>query len=361
MSTANELRQGFLDYFKGHGHAIVPSSSLIPQADPTLLFTNAGMVQFKGVFLGEDRRAYTRAASSQKCIRAGGKHNDLENVGHTGRHHTFFEMLGNFSFGDYFKGEAIHFAWEYLTRVVHLSPERLWVTVYKEDDESYAVWEKKVKIPAARLVKCGEADNFWQMADTGPCGPCSEIHYDQGPGVPGDPFPNGEGDRVMELWNLVFMQYHRDEKGTLHPLPKPSIDTGMGLERLAAGVQGKTSNYDSDLFQPIIRAVAEMARKRYGASADDDRAMCVIADHLRAIAFMIAEGLLPSNEGRGYVLRRILRRAGRYGRALGFHEPFFFKLVGVVAKTMGDVFSEVRAKQKTIEETIRREEEAFNK
>ena len=313
MPTANELRQGFLDYFKGHGHAIVPSSSLIPQADPTLLFTNAGMVQFKGVFLGEERRAYTRAASSQKCIRAGGKHNDLENVGHTGRHHTFFEMLGNFSFGDYFKEEAIHYAWEYLTRVVHLSPERLWVTVYKEDDEAYTVWEKKVKIPAARLVKCGEADNFWQMADTGPCGPCSEIHYDQGPGVPGDPFPNGEGDRVIELWNLVFMQYHRDEKGMLHPLPRPSIDTGMGLERLAAVVQGKTSNYDSDLFQPIIRAIGEMARKRYGASADDDRAMRVIADHLRAIAFMIAEGLLPSNEGRGYVLRRILRRAARYG------------------------------------------------
>src|SRR2546425_980474 len=289
MPTANDLRQGFLDYFKGHGHAIVPSSSLIPQADPTLLFTNAGMVQFKGVFLGEERRAYTRAASSQKCIRAGGKHNDLENVGHTGRHHTFFEMLGNFSFGDYFKEEAIDLAWEYLTRVVKLSPERLWVTVYKEDDEAYAIWAKKIKIPASRIVKCGEKDNFWQMADTGPCGPCAEIHYDQGPGVPGDPFPNGEGDRVIELWNLVFMQYHRDEKGALHPLPKPSIDTGMGLERLAAVVQGKTSNYDSDLFQPLIRAIGEMARKRYGASADDDRAMCVIADHLRAIAFIVAE------------------------------------------------------------------------
>src|SRR3989441_982854 len=289
MPTANDLRQGFLDYFQGHGHAIVPSSSLIPQADPTLLFTNAGMVQFKGVFLGEEHRAYTRAASSQKCIRAGGKHNDLENVGHTGRHHTFFEMLGNFSFGDYFKEEAIDLAWEYLTRVVKLSPERLWVTVYKEDDEAYAIWAKKIKIPASRIVKCGEKDNFWQMADTGPCGPCAEIHYDQGPGVPGDPFPNGEGDRVIELWNLVFMQYHRDEKGALHPLPKPSIDTGMGLERLAAVVQGKTSNYDSDLFQPLIRAIGEMARKRYGASADDDRAMCVIADHLRAIAFIVAE------------------------------------------------------------------------
>ena len=361
MPTANELRQGFLDYFKGHGHAIVPSSSLIPQADPTLLFTNAGMVQFKSVFLGEEHRAYTRAASSQKCIRAGGKHNDLENVGHTGRHHTFFEMLGNFSFGDYFKEEAIHFAWEYLTHVVHLSPERLWVTVYKEDDEAYTVWEKQVKIPAARLVKCGEADNFWQMADTGPCGPCSEIHYDQGPGVSGDPFPNGEGDRVMELWNLVFMQYHRDEKGTLHPLPRPSIDTGMGLERLAAVVQGKTSNYDSDLFKPIIRAVGEMARKRYGASADDDRAMCVIADHLRAIAFMIAEGLLPSNEGRGYVLRRILRRAARYGRLLGLGPdgPFLHRLTEPVIDLMKGPYPELERARTTIDQVTKAEEERF--
>ncbi|TLY45831.1 MAG: alanine--tRNA ligase [Nitrospirae bacterium] len=361
MPTANELRQGFLDYFKGHGHAIVPSSSLIPQADPTLLFTNAGMVQFKGVFLGEERRAYTRAASSQKCIRAGGKHNDLENVGHTGRHHTFFEMLGNFSFGDYFKEEAIHYAWEYLTRVVHLSPERLWVTVYKEDDEAYTVWEKKVKIPAARLVKCGEADNFWQMADTGPCGPCSEIHYDQGPGVPGDPFPNGEGDRVIELWNLVFMQYHRDEKGMLHPLPRPSIDTGMGLERLAAVVQGKTSNYDSDLFQPIIRAIGEAARKRYGASADDDRAMRVIADHLRAIAFMIAEGLLPSNEGRGYVLRRILRRAARYGRllGLGLDGPFLNRLTAPVIDLMKGPYPELERARTTIDQVTKAEEERF--
>src|SRR5437867_2731490 len=361
MPTANELRQGFLDYFKGHGHAIVPSSSLIPQADPTLLFTNAGMVQFKSVFLGEERRAYTRAASSQKCIRAGGKHNDLENVGHTGRHHTFFEMLGNFSFGDYFKEEAIHFAWEYLTRVVHLSPERLWVTVYKEDDEADAIWEKKVKIPAARLLKCGEADNFWQMADTGPCGPCSEIHYDQGPNVPGDAFPNGEGDRVIEIWNLVFMQYHRDEKGKLHPLPRPSIDTGMGLERLAAVVQGKTSNYDSDLFRPIIRAVAETARKRYGASADDDRAMCVIADHLRAIVFMIAEGLLPSNEGRGYVLRRILRRAARYGRllGLGLEGPFLHRLTAPVIDLMKGAYPELERARTTIDQVTQAEEERF--
>jgi len=233
MPTANDLRQGFLDYFQGHGHAIVPSSSLIPQADPTLLFTNAGMVQFKGVFLGEERRAYTRAASSQKCIRAGGKHNDLENVGHTSRHHTFFEMLGNFSFGDYFKGEAIDLAWEYLSRVVKLSPERLWVTVYKEDDEAYAIWQKK--IPAARIVKCGEQDNFWQMADTGPCGPCSEIHYDQGPGVPGDPFPNGEGDRVIELWNLVFMQYHRDEKGAFRGRPATTTPTSSSRSSVRSG------------------------------------------------------------------------------------------------------------------------------
>src|SRR5216117_3948808 len=359
MPTANDLRQGFLDYFKGHGHAIVPSSSLIPQADPTLLFTNAGMVQFKGVFLGEERRAYTRAASSQKCIRAGGKHNDLENVGHTSRHHTFFEMLGNFYFGDYFKGEAIDLAWEYLSRVVKLSPERLWVTVYKEDDEAYAIWQKK--IPAARIVKCGEQDNFWQMADTGPCGPCSEIHYDQGPGVPGDPFPNGEGDRVMELWNLVFMQYHRDEKGTLHPLPRPSIDTGMGLERLAAVVQGKTSNYESDLFQPIIRAIGEMAHKQYGASADDDRPMRVIADHLRAIVFLIAEGILPSNEGRGYVLRRILRRAGRYGRllGLGLDGAFLHRLTSPVIDLMKGPYPELGRVRTTIEQVTKAEEERF--
>src|SRR5881396_919430 len=359
MPTANELRQGFLDYFKGHGHAIVPSSSLIPQADPTLLFTNAGMVQFKGVFLGEERRAYTRAASSQKCIRAGGKHNDLENVGHTARHHTFFEMLGNFSFGDYFKGEAIDLAWEYLTRVVKLSPERLWVTVYKEDDEAYAIWQKK--IPAARIVKCGEQDNFWQMADTGPCGPCAEIHYDQGSGVSGDPFPNGKGDRVMEIWNLVFMQYHRDEKGMLHPLPRPSIDTGMGLERLAAVVQGKTSNYDSDLFQPIIRAIGEMSRKRYGASADDDRPMRVIADHLRAIVFLIAEGILPSNEGRGYVLRRILRRAGRYGRllGLGLDGAFLHRLTSPVIDVMKGPYPELGRARTTIEQVTKAEEERF--
>jgi len=263
MPTANELRQGFLDYFKRHGHATVPSSSLIPQADPTLLFTNAGMVQFKSVFLGEETRPYRRAASSQKCIRAGGKHNDLENVGYTSRHHTFFEMLGNFSFGDYFKDDAIGFAWEYLTKTVHLAPDRLWVTVFREDDKAFSLWEK-IGVPAARIMRCGEKDNFWQMAETGPCGPCSEIHYDQGSAVPGDAVPNGDGDRVIEIWNLVFMQFHRDDTGTLHPLPKPSIDTGMGLERLAAVVQGKTNNYDSDLF---IRSSARLRAWRESGMA----------------------------------------------------------------------------------------------
>lgn len=361
MPTANELRQGFLDYFKGQGHAIVPSASLIPQADPTLLFTNSGMVQFKGVFLGDERRSYNRAVSSQKCIRAGGKHNDLENVGHTGRHHTFFEMLGNFSFGDYFKEDAIRFGWDYLTRVVNLSPERLWVTVFKDDDEAHAMWEHAIGVPAARIVRCGEKDNFWQMADTGPCGPCSEIHYDQGPGVPGDATPNGAGDRVLEIWNLVFMQYHRDEQGALHPLPKPSIDTGMGLERLAAVAQGKTTNYDSDLFQPIIRAIEEQARTRYGASADGDRAMRVIADHLRALAFMVADGILPSNEGRGYVLRRILRRAGRYGRLLGIglDGPCLYRLTDSVIDEMTGAYPELARARTTIGHVTKAEEERF--
>jgi len=358
MPTGHDLRQGFLDYFHQHGHTIVPSSSLIPQADPTLLFTNAGMVQFKGVFLGEEQREYARAASSQKCLRAGGKHNDLENVGYTGRHHTFFEMLGNFSFGDYFKEEAIHFGWEYLTAVLQLPKDRLWATVYQEDDEAYGLWEK-MGVPSSRILRCGEKDNFWQMAETGPCGPCSEIHYDQGAGVAGDAVPNGAGDRVMEIWNLVFMQYHRDEQGTLHPLPKPSIDTGMGLERLAAVVQGKTTNYDSDLFRPIIRAVEELAHRPYGTSEDEDRAMRVIADHLRAISFMIADGILPSNEGRGYVLRRILRRAGRYGRLLGLEGPFLYKLTDVVIAEMKAAYPELERTKSTILHVTNAEEERF--
>ncbi len=360
MPSANDLRQGFLDYFKEHGHAIIPSSSLIPQADPTLLFANAGMVQFKGVFLGEETRAYTRAASSQKCIRAGGKHNDLENVGFTGRHHTFFEMLGNFSFGDYFKEDAIRFAWEYLTDVVRLPKDRLWATVYREDDEACALWEK-IGIPSSRIMRCDEKDNFWQMADTGPCGPCSEIHYDQGSSVPGDAVPNGAGDRVIEIWNLVFMQYHRDDRGTLIPLPRPSIDTGMGLERLTAVVQGKTTNYDTDLFQPIIRAIEGMAGRRYGASTDDDRAMRVIADHVRAIAFMVADGVLPSNEGRGYVLRRILRRAGRYGRLLGIgiENPFLYRLTESVVGEMKGAYPELERTRATIGHVTQAEEERF--
>lgn len=359
-APAHELRQGFLQYFVENGHTSVPSSSLIPQADPTLLFTNAGMNQFKRVFLGEETRPYRRAVSSQKCVRAGGKHNDLENVGHTARHHTFFEMLGNFSFGDYFKEEAIRLAWIYLTEVVGLRKDRLWATVFREDDEAFALWEK-VGMPASRICRFGERDNFWQMGESGPCGPCSEIHYDQGPNVPGDDFPNGEGDRVLEIWNLVFMQYNKDAQGQRYPLPKPSIDTGMGLERLAAVVQGKTSNYDSDLFQPVIRVIEEVSGKRYGASLQDDRAFRVIADHLRAITFTVAEGILPSNEGRGYVLRRILRRAGRYGRLLGLGQdgPFLCRLTDSVVSVMKDAYPELEPAGETVRQVTEAEEDRF--
>jgi alanyl-tRNA synthetase len=356
--TANELRRGFIRYFAGHGHTVVPSSPLIPQADPTLLFTNAGMNQFKRVFLGEEHRAYTRAVTAQKCVRAGGKHNDLENVGYTGRHHTFFEMLGNFSFGDYFKADAIHFGWDYLTNVVGLPKDRLWVTVFRDDDEAFALWEK-IGVPASRVVCSGEEDNFWQMGDTGPCGPCSEIHYDQGPDVPGDDVPNGEGDRVIEIWNLVFMQYDRDARGTLAPLPRPSIDTGMGLERLAAVAQGVHSNYESDLFRPILDAIGKQTGRRYGGRAHDDRSMRVIADHLRATAFLIADGVVPSNEGRGYVLRRILRRAARHGRLLGAGEPFLHELTATVVDLMGGAYPELRAAAKTIAQATQDEEERF--
>jgi len=307
-NSTQELRQAFIRYFEQHGHQAVPSSALIPQADPTLLFTNAGMNQFKRVFLGEEIRAYNRAVTVQKCLRAGGKHNDLENVGYTRRHHTFFEMLGNFSFGDYFKEDAIRFGWEFLTQTVGLAKDRIWVTIFRDDDEADQLW-KKIGIPASRIVRCGEKDNFWQMGDTGPCGPCSELHFDQGPSVPGDGRPNGEGDRVIEIWNLVFMQYNRDATGKLHPLPRPSIDTGMGLERLAAVAQGVYSNYDSDVFTPLLSAVAGRAEVRYGEQEQTDRSMRVVADHLRAITFLMADGVLPSNEGRGYVLRRILPRA----------------------------------------------------
>ena len=355
---AQELRQAFIRYFERHGHQAVPSSALIPQADPTLLFTNAGMNQFKRVFLGEESRPYARAVSVQKCLRAGGKHNDLENVGYTRRHHTFFEMLGNFSFGDYFKEDAIVFGWEFLTKTVGLSKDRMWVTIFREDEEADVLW-RKIGVSPSRIVRCGEKDNFWQMADVGPCGPCSEIHFDQGTSVPGDDRPNGEGDRVIEIWNLVFMQFNRDATGTLNLLPKPSIDTGMGLERLAAVAQGVYSNYDSDLFTPLLDAIAARGGIRRGENDSADRSMRVIADHLRAITFLMTDGVLPSNEGRGYVLRRILRRAARHGRLLGIVEPFLHDLAGTVVQQMGDVYSEVRAAAGTIAEATRGEEERF--
>ena len=356
--SAQDLRQGFIRYFEQHGHQAVPSSPLIPQADPTLLFTNAGMNQFKGVFLGQETRRYRRAVSAQKCLRAGGKHNDLENVGYTRRHHTFFEMLGNFSFGDYFKEDAIRFGWEFLTQTVGLDQSRLWITVFREDEEAEQLW-KKVGIPPGRIVRFGEKDNFWQMAETGPCGPCSEIHYDQGPAVPGDDRPNGEGDRVIEIWNLVFMQFNRDASGTLHPLPKPSIDTGMGLERLAAVAQGVHSNYDSDLFTPLLAAIAKRAGATYGKAEPSDRSMRVVADHLRAITFLMTDGILPSNEGRGYVLRRILRRAARHGRLLGIVEPFLHELTGAVVQLMGSAYPEVLRAAGTVAEATKGEEERF--
>ncbi|MBV6469896.1 MAG: Alanine--tRNA ligase [Nitrospirae bacterium] len=356
--SANDLRRAFIHYFEQQGHRAVPSAPLIPQADPTLLFTNAGMNQFKRVFLGEETRAYRRAVSVQKCLRAGGKHNDLENVGYTRRHHTFFEMLGNFSFGDYFKEEAIRFGWEFLTSVVGLAKDRMWVTIFREDDEADRLW-KKIGVAPSRIVRCGEKDNFWQMADTGPCGPCSELHFDQGAAVPGDDTPNGEGDRVIEIWNLVFMQFNRDSGGTLNPLPKPSIDTGMGLERLAAVAQGKLSNYDSDLFAPLLAAIGQRAGLQYGTKEQVDRSMRVIADHLRAITFLMADGVLPSNEGRGYVLRRILRRAARHGRLLGITEPFLHDLTAAVVSHMGVAYHELTAAAETVKEATRGEEERF--
>ena len=309
------------------------SSSLVPAEDPTLLFTNAGMNQFKDLFLGREKRAYVRATSSQKCVRAGGKHNDLDNVGYTARHHTFFEMLGNFSFGDYFKREAIDYAWELVTGRYGLDPSRLWATVYTDDDEAAALWGKH--LPRERIARFGEKDNFWSMGDTGPCGPCSEIHYDQGEGVPGDATPNGAGDRVMEIWNLVFMQFDRDASGKMTPLPKPSVDTGAGLERITAILEGKNNNYDTDLFEPVIGKIEEISGKKYvGGMAVEDAPFRVIADHARAATMLIADGVIPSNEGRGYVLRKIIRRAVRYGRRLGIVDPFLFKLVPGVTETL---------------------------
>jgi alanyl-tRNA synthetase len=357
MKTSNELRRAFLDYFVDNGHQEVASSSLIPMNDPTLLFTNAGMVQFKDVFLGAESRKNRRAATSQRCVRAGGKHNDLENVGYTARHHTFFEMLGNFSFGDYFKSEAIHYAWDFLTKVLGLPPERLWCTVYTDDDEAASIWLDQIGIDPNRFGRLGESDNFWSMGDTGPCGPCSEIFYDHGPEVRGGPpgSPDAEGDRYVEIWNLVFMQFDRNASGELTPLPKPSVDTGMGLERLAAVMQGVHSNYEIDLFAALITAAAE-------ATATDDlesKSLRVIADHIRACSFLIADGVLPSNEGRGYVLRRIIRRAIRHGYKLGTEDPFFYTLVASVEAAMGDAYPELAKKRDHVERVLLQEEQRF--
>ncbi|HSH68672.1 MAG TPA: alanine--tRNA ligase, partial [Deferrisomatales bacterium] len=364
--TGNEIRQRFLDYFASKGHQIDPSSPLIPQNDPTLLFTNAGMVQFKDVFTGQEKRAYSRAVTCQKCLRVSGKHNDLENVGRTARHHTFFEMLGNFSFGDYFKRDAIRFGWEFLTVDLGLDPERLWVTIFEDDDEAEQLWLAETPVPAARIVRCGEKDNFWAMGDTGPCGPCSEIHFDQGPGLYPCPDPDHCGpecdcDRYLELWNLVFMQFERSADGTMTPLPKPSIDTGAGLERITAVVQGKLNNYDSDLFRPLIEFTAGLAGVTYGADPDNDVSLRVVADHIRAAVFLIADGVRPSNEGRGYVLRRVMRRAMRHGRLLGFDAPFFHTVSGVVVDIMGESYPDLPDKRSYLAKVILHEEERFSR
>src|SRR5262245_40024209 len=360
-----EIRQKFLQFFESKGHTIVASSPLVPGNDPTLLFTNSGMVQFKDVFLGQDRRPYVRATTAQRCVRAGGKHNDLENVGYTARHHTFFEMLGNFSFGDYFKKDAIQYAWELLTGVYRLPPERLWVTVYETDDEAYGIWADSIKVPRERVVRIGDkpggqkyqSDNFWQMADTGPCGPCSEIFYDHGAGIEGGPpgSPDADGDRYIEIWNLVFMQYDRDAAGNLTPLPKPCVDTGMGLERIAAVLQGVHSNYEIDLFQDLIKAAARETRQKDLKNPS----LNVIADHIRACSFLIVDGVIPGNEGRGYVLRRIIRRAIRHGYKLGQKEPFFYRLVPDLDKSMGEAYPELRAASGRVADVLKLEEERF--
>ncbi len=359
---SKQVRETFLDFFEKRGHTRVKSSSLIPHGDPTLLFTNAGMVQFKNVFLGLEKRPYTRATSCQKCMRAGGKHNDLENVGKTARHHTFFEMLGNFSFGDYFKREAILFAWELLTEVYKLPKDRLWVTIYRDDDEAFDIWTREVGFPADRIVRMGEKDNFWSMGDTGPCGPCSEIIIDQGEDMACGPncgVDTCDCDRFLELWNLVFMQYNRDESGRLEPLPKPSIDTGMGLERITAVLQGVRSNFDTDLFRPIIEFICNETGVGYGDSEKGDVSIRVIADHARATAFLLADGLLPSNEGRGYVLRRIIRRASRYAKILGYEKPLLYRVCGVVVDVMGDVYPELVDAKDFIAQVAKAEEERF--
>jgi alanyl-tRNA synthetase len=355
--TSNELRQAFLDFFHERGHEIVPSSPLVPGTDPTLLFTNAGMVQFKDVFLGDERRDYKRAVTSQRCVRAGGKHNDLENVGYTTRHHTFFEMLGNFSFGDYFKEEAIRLAWEFLTQDLGLLPERLWVTVFDDDDEAADIWLKTMQVDPDRFKRMGSKHNFWAMGDTGPCGPCSEIFYDHGPEVSGGPpgSKNEDGDRFVEIWNLVFMQFDRSEDGKMTPLPKPSVDTGMGLERIAAVMQGVHSNYEIDLFANLLKATAKIL----GVKNDGSSSLNVIVDHIRACAFLIVDGVLPGNEGRGYVLRRIIRRAIRHGKKLGVDDPFFHKLVGPLCKEMGDAYPELVKARAHAEKVLEKEELRF--
>ena len=357
MTSSADLRQAFLDYFKEHDHEVVASSSLLPADDPTLLFVNAGMVPFKDVFLGKEQRAYKRATSSQRCVRAGGKHNDLENVGYTARHHTFFEMLGNFSFGDYFKREAIGYAWEFLTGVLKLPADKLWITVFEEDEEAADIWLNEIKVNPAHFSRIGARDNFWSMGETGPCGPCSEIFYDHGPEIPGGPpgTPEEDGDRYVEIWNLVFMQYDRDADGKLNPLPRPSVDTGMGLERLAAVLQGVHTNYDIDLFRELIKSAATI-------TATDDlnnNSLRVLADHIRSCSFLVVDGVLPSNEGRGYVLRRIIRRAVRHGYQLGVEEPFFYKLVAPLVKEMGDAYPELAQNQAHVERILKLEEERF--
>ena len=368
MMTGAQIRQRFLDYFARNGHTVVRSSSLVPAQDPTLLFTNAGMVQFKSVFLGEERRDYTRAVTAQKCVRAGGKHNDLENVGRTARHHTFFEMLGNFSFGDYFKKDAIAFCWELLTKDFGLPKERLKATVFTDDDEAFALWKTVAGLSDDRILRLGEKDNFWAMGDTGPCGPCSEVHFHQGDHLPcaevqaGRPClgPACECDRWLEIWNLVFMQFNRDSAGTLTPLPRPSIDTGMGLERVAAVLQGKDSNYETDLLRPLIAHVERLSGARYGGTdAEADVSMRVIADHARAATFLISDGVTPSNEWRGYVLRRIMRRAMRHGRMLGLREPFLWKVTESVVAVLGDAYPEIREQLPRVAEAVRLEEERF--
>jgi len=356
--TSAELRAAFLEFFKQHGHSVQASSSLVPGNDPTLLFTNAGMVPFKDVFLGREKRDYTRATTTQRCVRAGGKHNDLENVGYTARHHTFFEMLGNFSFGDYFKKDAIHFAWDFLTKELEIPAEKLWITVFEEDNEAEAIWLEDVKVDPSRFSRIGAKDNFWSMGDIGPCGPCTEIFYDHGEDIAGGPpgTPEEDGDRYIEIWNLVFLQYDRDKEGTLHALPAPSVDTGMGLERIAAVLQGVHNNYEIDLFQNLLKVAAELA----GTTDLTNSSLRVIADHIRSCAFMVVDGVLPSNEGRGYVLRRIIRRAIRHGYRLGVDDVFFYKLVAPLVTEMGDAFPEIKQAQEQVERVLKKEEERFS-